>query len=174
MAINKHQKEALVSSMKKNFNEVESAFLVGVRGLKVEQLRVLRGKLRQNNGKLQVAKVRLMKRAVAGSDSEQSLSLFLKNQVAFVFSNDEVTVTAKMLCDFAKETEGFSVVAGVSRSIVFDKDEVLKLSLLPSRNVLLGQLVGTIQAPITGFVVCLNQMMTKLVYVLGKIEEQKK
>lgn len=175
MAMNRSGKEAMIASLKENLSTSEASFVVGVKGLTVEKFESLRNDLRKENGKLQVAKVRLMKRALSDVEAVQGLEAFLKEQIALVFAKENGTGIAKMLCDFAKVNEEmFDVLGGCIDSSVLDKVGVKTIASLPSRDVLLGQLVSVMNAPITQLHGSLHQLFAQLVYVLQQLEAQKK
>ena len=99
--------------------------------------------------------------------------LRFQQQIAIVFAQRDATVIAKMLCDFAEQNKAFSVMAGCMDSLVLDKNAVKKIASLPSREVLLAQVAATLNAPVTGLVVVLHQVLAQLVYVLKAIEAKK-
>jgi len=172
--MNRQDKSAVITSLKNNFKENSASFVVGVNGLTVVQIESLRDTLRQQGAKLNVAKVRLMKRALQDAgDVHQGLEPFLKEQIALVFVQQEAPAIAKILCGFAKENERFSVVAGYMDSMVLDTNAVKTIASLPSRQVLLAQLAATLNAPVTGLVCTLHQMVAQIAYVLKAIEEKK-
>lgn len=171
--MNRQQKESMVALLQENFSSSTASFVVGVDGLTVEQLQNLRKQLRQEGGKLQITKVRLMKRASQQVEAAECISAFLKNQVGLVFAQNEVSTVAKLLCNFAKENEQLKVLGGCMESSVLDSAMINMVASLPSREVLLGQLAGTLQAPITGLAVVLHQLIARLAYVLKAIEEKK-
>ncbi len=171
--MNRQEKEAVVASLKTGLDQSSASFVVGVKGLTVDQLEKIRGDLRQEGGKLHVAKVRLMKRAIESSQCAEGLEPFLKEQIALVFAQQEAPVIAKVLCGFAKEHEAFSVLAGCMDSAVLDQDAVKVIASLPPREVLLAQVAATLNAPITSLAYMLHQLIARLVYVLKAIEEKK-
>lgn len=174
MAMNRQQKEAVISSLKENFETSSASFVVGVNGLTVSQFETLKKDLRKEGGSLKVTKVRLMKRALDGASYAQDLEPFLKEQIALVFAKQEAPSVAKVLCGFAKDHEKFAIVAGCMEDAVIDSAAVKTIASLPSREVLLAQLAGTLNAPIVGFASVLHQMLARLVYALKAVEEQKK
>lgn len=171
--MNRQQKESMVALLQENFSTSAASFVVGVDGLTVEQLQTLRKQLRQEGGKLQITKVRLMKRATKEVSTVEGLNTFLKNQIGIVFVNKEVPSIAKLLCTFAKQNEQLKVIGGCMDASVLDASMIDIVASLPSREVLLGQLAGTLQAPITGIAVVLHQLIARLAYVLKAIEEKK-
>jgi large subunit ribosomal protein L10 len=175
MAMNRSEKEAMIASLKEDLTVSEGSFVVGVKGLTVDKFESLRSNLRKDGGKLQVAKVRLMKRALSDVGSAQGLEEFLKEQVALVFAKENGPGIAKMLCEFAKKNEkSFDVLGGYMESSVFDQAGVKTIASLPSRDVLLAQLAAVINAPITQLHGSLHQLLAQLVYTLQQLEAQKK
>ncbi len=171
--MNRQEKEVMISLLKDGFTTSSASFVVNVSGLTVSQLETLRKKVRQEGGKVQVAKVRLMKRALQNSEYAESLDPYLKKQIALVFAKNEAPALAKLICGFAKEYEAFSIVAGCMESTVLDQDAVKRIASLPPREVLLAQLLATMNAPVSGLVVSLHQTIAKLAYALRAIEEKK-
>ncbi len=171
--MNRQQKESVVSQLRKEFSHSEAAFLVGYRGLTVHQLERLRGDLRQKGGTFKITKARLMKLAVEGLDGQQDLTPFFKNQVGLVFSTQETPAIAKVLNDFAKEHQALELVVGCLDKKVLQKNDVIRIASLPSREVLLAQVAGTLNAPISGLASVLNILIVRLLWTLKQVEEQK-
>lgn len=170
--MNRQQKSEFVESLKKDFTASESAFLVSYKGLSVSQLESLRKDLRAQGARLQIAKMRLVKRAVEGLDS-QVLVPMLQEQLGLVFVAQESPSVAKVLSKFAKDNEALALMGGCLGARALDKDAVLSLAKLPSREQLLAQLCGTLQAPIAGFASVLSQQLSRLVNVVDAIAKQK-
>jgi len=171
--MNKQQKEVVVSSLKQNFSQSEGSFLVNVKGLTVEQSESLRRKLRDKGGRLQVVKVRLMKRALMQIETVQVLEPYMMDQIGVVFASQNAPAVAKVLCDFSKNNELLKIVAGALESSLLYAQDVKLLASLPPRPVLLGQVVQAIQAPMVGLVFMTNQMMVQLVTIVEQIEKKK-
>jgi large subunit ribosomal protein L10 len=171
--MNRQQKEHVVEALKHDFENSQASFLVGYKGLNVAQVFKLRKELRQQGGSFKVAKVTLMKRVANDIPAIEQLMPFLKDQVALVFAQQESSAIAKLLYNFAKENQQLMVLAGCMDSFILDKESVKILASLPSREVLLSQVCGTLKAPITGLVYVLNMLILRLVFVLKKIEEKK-
>lgn len=169
----RHQKELVVESLKSGLSKSESSFLVGYKGLSVAQMQNLRRGLLDQGASLQVAKWRLMKLAADGTQSGDVLQPFFRDQVAIVFASKETPAVAKVLSQFAKKNEALSLVAGSLENSLLDADAIKRLALLPSKEVLLGQVCGTLQAPISGFVNVLNVLVLRLLWTLKAIEKKK-
>lgn len=171
--MNKSQKEVVVASIKEQFSDSAASFLVGVKGLTVEQLENLRGELRKEEGHLKIAKVRLMKRALKEVESVQNLEPYMGEQVGLVFAKKEVPAIAKVLCKLSKKMETLRVVVGTMDANLLDESAIKMMSTLPSREVLLGQLAATLQAPYANLTSLLHQLIARLVYVLKQVELKK-
>ncbi len=161
MAISRQQKETLVDHLAKGLAESKATFVVGFKGVTVEKIESLRKSLRKEGGSLKVAKVRLMKRALAEAGAAKGLEPFLNEQVAFVFARTEPSVIAKCLYTFAKANDKFSLQVGYMDSAILDKESVGVIATLPSREVLLAQLLATIMAPVTSIAVLLKALEEK-------------
>lgn len=171
--MNRSQKEVVVASIKEQFSGSAASFLVGVKGLTVEQLENLRSELRKEEGRLQVAKVRLMKRALQEVESVQNLEPYMGEQIGLVFAKKEVPAVAKILCNLSKKMEALRVVVGTMDANLLDESAIKVMATLPSREVLLGQVAATLQAPYANLTSLLHQLIARLVYVLKAVEQKK-
>lgn len=160
--MNKQQKELTIKELREHFKQSSSSFLIGIKGLSVTQTQALRSQLRQEGGQLKVAKVRLIKRAVSDVACGEGFMPFLKEQVGVVFVNQASPSVAKVLSDFSRENTALDLIAGYFESQIFDKAGVQRIAALPSREVLLGRLCGSLNAPIAKFVWTLNAYLQKL------------
>lgn len=173
--MNRQQKESVVESLQKNFLANKGTFFVNYSGLTVAQMQQLRKGLREKGGSLKIAKMRLVKRALVDVEGIEELLPYCKNQLGVVFAYDanEVSGIAKALNDFAKKNEALGLVVGCIDAQLLDKTAISRIASLPSREVLLAQLCGTLNAPITSLVFGLNSILVKLVVALKEIEKQK-
>lgn len=171
--MNKQQKELSVAEIKKGFEESSAAFLVGYRGLSVADMQDLRKKLRAGGGHLKIAKMRLVKRAAEGLDGAEQMDKFFKDQVGVVFASQDPLVIAKTLHQFSKEKAALNLVVGCLGTQLLDKQAISRVALLPSREVLLAQLCGSLNAPITNFTLSLKMLMTQLVFVIKQVADKK-
>ena len=171
--MNRQEKAAVVESLREGFTKSQASFLVGFQGLTVEQMQILRKNLRAKGGNLKVAKTRLMKRAATDLPEAEAMLPYFKDQVGIVFVSDESAAIAKVLSDFAEENEAMSIVVGCLESVLLDQDAVKRIASLPSKEVLLAQVCGTLKAPMTGLASVLNMLQLKLLWTLKQIEQQK-
>ena len=171
--MNRQQKSSLIQWLSEKFTTSNVFFIVNCQGLTVSQMQALRLALDAKNSEMQVIKNRIVRIAIKENPDCKSLNSKLVGQNAIVFANADLTGTAKVLYDFAKSNEELKVVAGFYDSHLIDKDAVGVLARLPSRNILLSQLVGTIKAPITSLVVVLQQIVEKMQGEKSQIEINK-
>lgn len=159
--MNRQEKQAVVVELQNDFNQSHTAFLIGVHGLSVAQIQSIRKGVRQQGGKMLLAKNNLMEIASRDIVGAKDLAPYFKDQVAVVFAYSEPAAVAKVLADSAKEQELLKFVAGYVDYRLVDSSTIQKLAKLPSREVLLAQVLGTLNAPIAAFARVLNQISEK-------------
>ena len=171
--MNREQKVVEVQALKDDFSASKASFLIGYKGLTVNQMQRLRRELKEKGGKLRVAKARLMRRAVENMEDRERLAPFFKDQIGLVFASDEVPSVAKVLYQFSKDNEALQLVIGVFEDHMLDSAGISRIATLPSRDVLLAQLCGTLKAPTTGLANVLNMLILRLLWTLNQIGEKK-
>ncbi len=170
--MNRQEKVQVIDLVKQLFAESEATFLVGYKGLDVSSMQALRRQLRSSQATLKVTKARLMKIAAQDVSGAEPFSENFKDQVGLVFAKADVSVVAKKLVEFSKEHQALDVMSGFFESRLMTREQVLVLASLPSREVLLAMVAGTVQAPITKFVFLLNMLIVRLLIVLQKASEK--
>jgi len=168
----RQEKEAVIADFRDMFVKSQASFLVNYRGLNVKDMVELRRALRENGGRLKITKARLMKIACEGIEGIEPFKENLKDQIGLVFAKEEVPVVAKQIVEFSKGHKALQVVSGFYESKVLSKQEVEFFASLPSKDVLLGQLAGTLQAPIAGLARVLMASMQQLVYALSEVAKK--
>ena len=153
-------KQPVVEAISAEIKDAQSAVLVDYRGLTVEQDTRLRKELRDAGILYKVYKNTMMKRAFEGT-AFAGLEEYLEGPSAIAISTEDATAPARIICNFAKEAKALEVKAGVVEGAVYDAKEVLELSKIPSREVLLSRLLGSMQSPITNFARVLKQIAEK-------------
>lgn len=171
--MNREEKNQVIQDIKAHLQSSNAAFLVGYKGLDVAQVTQLRRALHAKGGSLQVAKVSLIKRVIDEMPAIEELKPYLKEQIALVFAQQESPQIAKILRQFAKEHEKLQLLGGCVDNKVVGKDAVIVLASLPPKEVLLAQLCGLLQSPITRFAGVLSMLTVRLLVVLKEIEQKK-
>jgi large subunit ribosomal protein L10 len=166
------EKKSIVDELKGQITDSLFVILTDYRGLNVSKTEELRKRLRGVNAKFHVVQNRMFKH-VANELSVKGLESGLKGPSAMVVGKGDVVQTAKVLKDFIKENSIPTVKIGSLEGVILSAADVDKLAGLPSREVLLGQLVGTIAAPMTRLAGVLNQKVASLLYVLKAVQEKK-
>ena len=150
-------KQPIVQAIADEVNGAQSVVLVDYRGLTVAQDTELRKKLREEGITYKVHKNTMMKRAFEGTEFA-GLDEFLEGPSAIAISKDDATAPARILAEFAKTANKLELKAGVVEGKAFDAAGITEISKVPSREVLLSKLLGSIQSPITNFARVLKQI----------------
>ena len=138
----------------------QSVVLVDYRGLTVAQDTELRKKLREAGVTYRVYKNTMMKRAFEGTEFE-GLEGCLEGPSAIAISKEDATAPARILCQFAKGADKLELKGGVVEGTVYDVAALSELAKIPSREVLLSRLLGSMQSPITNFARVIKQIAEK-------------
>lgn len=170
--MNRDQKNEIIHALNDTFSKAKFAVVADYRGLKVTELEKLRKNLRQSDGQIQVAKNTLLRLAAKGTAYEGLCESF-SGTTAVAVGFKEPVGPAKVLTAFAAEFNAFTIRTAVLDGKLLSADDVLALSKLPSREELLGKLLGTMSAVPTGFVRVLSAVPQKLLYALTAIKDQK-
>ena len=153
-------KQPIVDEISETIKGAQSLVVVDYRGLTVAEDTQLRKKLREAGGSYKVYKNTLVNRAIAGTEFE-SLKDVLEGPNAFAVSADDATAPARVLAEFAKTAPNLEIKAGVVEGTFYDADGMKAISSIPSREVLLSKLLGSLQSPITNLARVLNQIAEK-------------
>ena len=170
--MNRDEKAEIVKELSDKFAKAKIAVVSDYKGLTVAKFEQLRIALRKCDAEVKVAKNTLMRRAVDGTPFA-GITSHCVGTSALTLSYGDPVAPAKVLVDYAKENDKLVIRGGVLDGKSLSADDLVALSKLPSREVLLGKLLGTMQAVPTGFVRVLNGIPSKLVYALQAIKEQK-
>lgn len=153
-------KKPVVDEIAAGIKDAQSVVLVDYRGLTVEQDTQLRRNLREAGVTYKVYKNTMMNFAFKGTDCE-GLSQYLEGPSAMAYSNTDATAPARVLAQFAKTADKLEIKAGVVEGVVYDAKGIDSIASIPSREVLLSRLLGSMQSPVTNFARVLNQLAEK-------------
>lgn len=173
MKQNRLEKESLVAEVTARVKESKAMVFAQFKGVSVKNLGAVRRELRKSGSTWQVMKKTLLNIALKDAGVEMNARK-LEGQIGVVFSTDEV-VAAKVLADFIKANKDvpLTIEGGVLGTKELSIEEVKSLAKLPSQDQLRGMFVGTLNAPITGFVRALSGNLSGLVRVLSAVAEKK-
>ncbi len=153
-------KQPIVEEISSNIKDAQSVVLVDYRGLTVAQDTELRRNLREAGVTYKVYKNTYMTRAFKGTDFE-GLTPYLEGPSAVAISADDATAPARVLAEFAKKADKLEIKAGVVEGNVYDAKGMASIASIPSRDVLISKLLGSLQNPIANFARVMNQLAEK-------------
>ncbi|MDP1722537.1 MAG: 50S ribosomal protein L10 [Candidatus Gottesmanbacteria bacterium] len=160
-----------VTLLNDKISRAKSMVFVDYRGLKHKQMEELRRTLKKHQGELTVAKNRLLLRSL--SDKAESLKSVLSDTTATLFAYADEVAPLKELLKFLKVAGFGKTKGGLLGNAVLTDAEVTRLAVLPTRDVLLGRLVGQLNAPIQGLHYALSWNINKFVWALNAIQSKK-
>ena len=153
-------KQPIVQEISENIKDAQSVVVVDYRGLTVAEDTQLRKALREAGVTYKVYKNTLVSRAVEGTQFE-SLRDVLEGPNAFAISTTDATAPARILANFAKTADKLELKGGVVEGTYYDAKAINVIASIPSREVLLGRLLGSMQSPIANFARVINQIAEK-------------
>jgi large subunit ribosomal protein L10 len=159
------QKQEAIETLKGVFDGAGAVVVTHYMGLTVAEMTDLRGRLRKEGATLQVVKNTLAQKALAGSKGEAGDALF-KGPVAIAYANDAVSA-AKVVTEYAKGNEKFSVVGAFMGQTILDQKGVGALANLPSLDQSRSKLIGLLNAPATKIAGVLQAPAGQLARVIG-------
>jgi large subunit ribosomal protein L10 len=169
--MNRDQKTAVVEEIAGQIQSAEAIFAVDYRGISVSQVAELRSKLRDADARFRIVKNSLSERA-ADQAGMETLKPMLIGPTALTFVKGDAALAAKALNDTARQLNLLEFKGGILNGAVLTSDDVRSIARLPSRDVLIAQLVGTIAAPLTGLARGLNALIQGLAIQLQAIADQ--
>lgn len=171
MGLNLDEKKAVVAEVSVEIAKAQGMVVAEYRGLEVGSMTALRAKARKSGVYLRVLKNTLARRAVAGTPFEK-LADQMVGPLVYGISPDPVA-TAKVLNEFARTNDKLVIKAGAMPNALINATEVKALASMPSREQLIAQLLGTMQAPVARFARTLNEVPARFVRTLAAVRDQK-
>lgn len=170
--IKRQDKKALIDDLTKNLTETTTSIVCDYKGLNVSEISKLRRALRENNANMKVIKKTFAQ--IAFNNAKIKLDVRkIEGQLAIIYGGDDEVCSSRAAFDFSKLNKAFKIKAGSLEGKGLTAEEITSLAQLPTKEQLLGQVVGTIKAPITGFVGALSGNLRNIVYVLNAVKESK-
>lgn len=153
-------KKPVVDEISEKIKDAQAVVLVDHRGLTVAQDTELRKKLREEGVTYKVYKNTMMNFAFKGTDFEQ-LEDLLNGPSAMAVSTNDPAAPARVLYDFAKTAKALEIKGGVIEGKFYDAQGMSEIASIPSKEVLLSKLLGSMQSPIANFARVINQIAEK-------------
>ncbi len=153
-------KQPIVAEIAELLNGAQTAVVVDYRGLTVAQDTALRKQLREAGITYKVYKNTMIRRAAEGT-AFAALDPHLEGPTAIAVSKTDATAPARILAEFAKKADKLEIKGGIVEDTYYDAKGMQAIATIPSREVLLGRLLGSMQSPIANFARVLNQIAEK-------------
>lgn len=165
-------KQKIVAELQQKIQDATLVVFTDYRGLSVSELTALRSKLRAPGVEYQVVKNTMTEFALKNTGHEDIIE-HIAGPNAVIFSNEDPVGPAKAVYEFIKQYKKLEVKVGMLEGQLVSADKIKALADLPPREVLVAQVLGTMQAPISSLVYVLNANITGLARALDQIREQK-
>lgn len=165
-------KDSMIKEILKDFKERPNFFITNYMGSSVSDLESMRKSLKASHSTFFVVKNSIINVVLDQLKLEDAKKL-VDGGVGISLSGDDIIATCKALVNFAKAHEKFKIKGAYVDGTLLPASKIEEMAKLPSREVLLAQVVGGIKAPITGFVVVLGAVIRKFVYVVDAVKSSK-
>jgi large subunit ribosomal protein L10 len=172
MALTREQKKNIINDLESKIEKQKSIVFMDFTGIKVKELAKLRETLKESGNEMKVAKKSLMEIALKNKNIELD-SKKLEGEVAMVFGYEDEITPSKLVYQFSRENQKAKILGGFLENRFYEISDIIRLAELPSKEQLLGMLLGTLSAPATNLVGVLSGNMRKLVFALSQIKEKK-
>ena len=169
MAKTKLQKKEIIEKLKEKIEKQKIMIFVDFSGLKVDEISQLRKDLKENNSEIKVVKKSLTRLVF----KEKNINFdpeTLPGQLAIVFGWEDFIIPAKIVWQFSKENPNLKILGGFLENSFIEKEKIINLAKLPTREELLANLINRISAPISGLLNSLQWNLRKLLLVLSSIK----
>jgi large subunit ribosomal protein L10 len=175
MAISREAKEAAVAQLSDELSRIKLAVMTDYRGLSVPEIEELRANLRNEGITYRVTKNTLLRLATKNNPSMAEIDpTSFTGPMALALGFDDEVAPARVIFQYAKDHKALEIVGAVTADgQVLTPAEVKALATLPTRDQLIGQLVGTIAAPLTGFVGVMAGNVRSIINLLNALSEAK-
>jgi large subunit ribosomal protein L10 len=171
--MHKDDKERVVADLTERLRASETLFIADYRGLTMPQIDALRGRLIEHGARLSVVKNTLTRRAAEAAGADALLALLEgPTAIAFIDAEGDMVAVAKALADSARETRILEIRGGVMQGREISASDIEELAKLPPLEVLRGQVLGAVIAPLSSFVALVNAPLQNLYGLIDARIEQ--
>lgn len=169
----KQDKEKIVTDLTERLRTSETLLVADYRGLTMPQIDTLRSRLLESGARFTVVKNTLTRRAAEAAGADALLALLEgPSAIAFLEAEGDMVAAAKALADSARETKVLAIRGGIMQGRTVTAEEIETLATLPPLDVLRGQVLGAVVAPLTTFVALLNAPLQNLIGLIDARIEQ--
>lgn len=169
----KNQKNAVIDELNQKLSEATAFYLTDFTGMNVKQITEFRSRLRKEGVEYVVVKNTLAQRALTGLDLPD-IAGFFTGPTGLVIGREDAVTAAKVLTDFAKEFgDRPAIKVGVVDRRPFEAEQVRQLADMPPKEVLLAQIAGGLQAPMSRLVGGMNQLLAGFARAMDQLRQQR-
>ncbi len=172
--LTREQKKEVIQEISDKIKNADSVLLIDFTGLSVSEINNLRKLLRNSGIEMKVVKKTLIQRAMTLSDILNFNVSQFPFSVALVFSPEEGSVVSKEIYNFSKKNQLLKILGGIINNVFVDSNQIVSLAKIPSREILLSQLLSVFNALPKALVGVLGGNLRKLVVVLDQVSKIKK
>src|ERR671930_1576509 len=173
MTVQKADKEKVVADLTEKLRRADTLFVADYRGLTMPQIDALRSRLLESGARLSVVKNTLTRRAAEAAGADALLALLEgPTAIAFIEADGDAVAVAKALADSARETRVLEIRGGVMQGREISAEDVVELSKLPPLDVLRGQVIGAVIAPLNQLLALVNAPLQNLIGLIDARVEQ--
>ena len=173
MSPNKKRKATIVAEISEKVGKAKAMVFTNYTGLTHKQLETFKRDIKKAQAEFAVTKNTLLKRSLTEAHLETGDKKHFDQPTGTLFLYGDIVMPLKTLAKMIKDREKPHIKFGILEGKLMTSQEVMKLSTLPSREVLLAQLLGQLNAPIAGFHRALHGNLQKFVMILSAIQKQK-
>lgn len=173
MPVTRQKKEQVLAELIKSFEKAKTVVFSQYQGTNVKNMRELRRKLREGNVSFKVARKTLMTLAAKKVGFDEVPADFMKGPIGLAFGMGDAIAPAKIVNDFGKTVGTVKIVGAIFEGKLINAAEAKVIALLPSKEVLLAKLLGSMKAPISGFYSILHGLLRGFVYTLSEVQRKK-
>lgn len=168
----KEQKKEILKELNQKMKDQTTMLFVDFSGLEVQDTHDFRKKLEKANGEFKVAKKTMTQIALDENKLEKNIKE-LEGEIGIVFGYKDEITPAKVTYEFSKENDNLKILGGFFENKFESTEKFIELAQLPSKEELLGRLVGSISSPMTGLVRSLEYNIKGLIFALNAIKKNK-
>lgn len=173
MGRTRENKNEIISDLKEKLKETQLAIVIDYQGLSVSEITDLRVRLRATGTDCKIAKNTFMEKAIQGDENWQPMSQFLSGSTAILLVKDDLGGAIKAYQAFQKEAKKTDLKGGVMQGQALDQTQLKAITDLPSKEQLIAQIAGAINALATKIAVGVKEVPTSIARGIQAIHEQK-
>lgn len=170
MALSKEKKKEIIKKLEKNIEEQKIMLFVNIAKIKTKDILDLKRRLKEKGNILTVAKKTLFQLATKNKNISIDVKE-IKGEMAVIFGNKDEVSAANIIEKFSKENENLKILGGIFEKKLINKEKVVMLASIPSREELLTKLVYNFKSPVFNLVSVLKANLKSLVYLLSNIKK---